>query len=84
MFVSFSQFKFHFCVSINLQQNHIFQHSCSGQRRILLDAPEQKNEKEQMETNLRKFSKSVARPIISCLHLGQMHGFKPFLEICGL
>ena len=25
-----------------------------------------------METNLRKFSMSVALPIISCLHLGQM------------
>ena len=37
-----------------------------------------------METNLRKFSKSVALPIISCLHLGQMHGFKPFLEICAV
>ena len=34
-----------------------------------------------METNLRKFSMSVALPIISCLHLGQMHEFKPSLEI---
>ena len=37
-----------------------------------------------METNLRKFSMSVALPIISCLHLGQMHGLKPDLVIWSM
>ena len=36
------------------------------------------------ETYLRNASMSVALPIISPLHLGQMHGFKADLVICAM